>query len=298
MVTGSTAANISPTLQTHTVEHDEQQDTDQDFDQNTHETDAGNVENNMFEDDSGGDISESSLLFPCPVHGCTKVYQQHSRLILHLDIGNHKFEPERQTMRDMALQSCKQKLEAIQTTPHMPEVHEALNEVAEQDCEQEVEPCIQKLKVGWALQEERECTRFNENQRGYLEEMFLDGVKTNKKVDPRNAANFFQKEKINEHPRFQVHEYLKWQQIASFFSRQYAKMKEQGAVRHKGSEQTDDNELENVGADEVRAAELEEQNNVVGTGDCDEDYMEDNVQYETVGEEIRRELQATECFEK
>ena len=126
------------------------------------------------DNDEDEDIDEDMHIFQCPVPGCTKVYQLYSNLLRHLDIGRHRFVPERITLRDAAIQSYKEHLETLDLTPRIPELHEGLQEAIAASDETK---CMEKLQMGWALKKVRKCTRFNENQKSFLLEKFEAGIR-------------------------------------------------------------------------------------------------------------------------
>ena len=76
------------------------------------------------------------------------------------------------------------------------------------------------LEQGWAQREKRSSRRFNDNQRGYLDEQFEIGVRdSHRKVNPKNLAKQVQEAKdANGRTRFHPSEYLTKNQIRSYFS--------------------------------------------------------------------------------
>ena len=52
---------------------------------------------------SSEDEEETPKLFPCPSDVCIKSFQRFSSLQRHLDVGNHKYVLERETLLDKAM---------------------------------------------------------------------------------------------------------------------------------------------------------------------------------------------------
>ena len=79
------------------------------------------------------------------------------------------------------------------------------------------------LSQGWALRQTEKAARFNANQRSYLDEKFLIGIKADPSqvaCDLRNARTGSGKQ------RFSIDEFLTPRQINSYFSRKIAKTKQ------------------------------------------------------------------------
>ena len=72
-----------------------------------------------------------------------------------------------------------------------------------------------QLAVGWALKTKHQTTFFNEKQRDYLTGKFNEGLQNKKKFDPKDISKDMRKD-----ASFEKSEYLTWQQIASFWSRE------------------------------------------------------------------------------
>jgi len=162
--------------------------------------------------DGDEDVHEELKLFHCPEEGCTKAYQLHANLLKHIEIGKHEYQPEQLTLRAAAIRSYKEKSEQLHLTPCIPNLQEALKEVWE------IAPkCtnIAQLPAGWALKTRRQTTIFNKKQRDYLIGKFNEGLQNKKKFDPKDVSKDMRKDAL-----FEKSEYLTWQQIASFWSRE------------------------------------------------------------------------------
>jgi hypothetical protein len=161
--------------------------------------------------DETSDDSDSNeirnLLFPCPEAGCTKTYQSHSALQTHMERGNHQYKPELLSLRDAAIGAYKRELEGLQLPQDLPSITEALQGLlSAQDVS------TPALEMGWALRTRKATTTFNVRQRAYLTAKFDHGERTGRKLDPQTVA----KQMRSEFPK---EEWLKWNQIASYWSR-------------------------------------------------------------------------------
>ena len=79
---------------------------------------------------------------------------------------------------------------------------------------------------GWAFKGTRKATRFNENQREYLDDKFQIGQESGHKSDPEKVSRDMRyARRDNGERRFDVEEFLTAQQIQSYFSRTAAKLK-------------------------------------------------------------------------
>ena len=72
---------------------------------------------------------------------------------------------------------------------------------------------------GWAIKRRKPATRFNEKQRLYLLQIFLNGERSGNKSNPEVVAKEMKSTKENGKKLFEPKEYLTRNQIAAFFSR-------------------------------------------------------------------------------
>ena len=71
--------------------------------------------------------------------------------------------------------------------------------------------------MGWALRSHQKATQFSEKQ--VLAKVFMEGGKTNRKMDPLTVADMMRTATDeNGQKRFSTSEYLRCEQIASYFS--------------------------------------------------------------------------------
>ena len=76
------------------------------------------------------------------------------------------------------------------------------------------------VSAGWALKARRKVVKFSTKQKRYLVSLFEQGEKTNRKEDPKNVADMMRKARAPSGAKmFEPSEYLRKEQIASFFSR-------------------------------------------------------------------------------
>ena len=94
------------------------------------------------------------------------------------------------------------------------------------------------LSAGWALKARRKVIKFSTKQKRYLVSLFEQGEKTNRKEDPKNVADMMRKARAPSGAKmFEPSEYLRKEQIASFFS-------QLSAQRSKGKPLQIEDELE------------------------------------------------------
>lgn len=116
------------------------------------------------------------------------------------------------------------------------------------------EPSLGVLPEGWALKSSKKASRFNSNQKNYLDSKFQIGQQTGSKAEPEQVAKEMRHAKNEDGGRrFSVDEFLTPQQIKSYFSRTAAK------VRQRGPGDTDESAIEDQAAySSTRALVLQE----------------------------------------
>ena len=96
--------------------------------------------------------------------------------------------------------------------------------------------CENALPQGWALKIAKSNTRFNDEQKAYLNDMFDIGQETGHKLDPGTVArNMRYAKDCSGKRRFSISEFLTPKQVRSYFSRRAAKIKNK-------PEESDENE--------------------------------------------------------
>ena len=95
--------------------------------------------------------------------------------------------------------------------------------------------------MGWALRNHRKAMQFSEKQVEFLVDVFMEGEKTNRKMDPLTVADMMQTATDkNGEKRFSTSEYLRHEQIASYFSRLAVSERKDGNLNSPGINTVDD----------------------------------------------------------
>lgn len=230
-------------------------------------------------------------LFSCPEEGCQKKFFNYRSVINHIILGRHVYMRERETLRDASINLYKQAMRASEFFSSFPELAAAIDETSQTSA---------PLNEGWALKDtSRTSIRFTENQLSFLKEKFNEGIR-GKKADPHKVAAEMQTIKMPDGKmRFSVSEYLKWNQIASFFSRMTSSAKRGSASA--SSRNTDtiagaiDAVLKRTDEEFQKAAQSIEGDiatEITEFSKEDQEYLLDPT------EETQENLKASECFEK
>lgn len=158
------------------------------------------------------DQAAQSARFSCPEDGCVKTYLSYDNLQKHLDVGKHLYKLERETSYD----EIKSKWAVIcndvsgsysRTVPSASMTSSSDKETA-------------FAEKGWALKKTKTSTRFPQDVKSYLTDIFLQGEETGIKANPSNVATNMKKEKCKGGAkRFKKEEWLTSEQIARYFSR-------------------------------------------------------------------------------
>jgi hypothetical protein len=114
--------------------------------------------------------------------------------------------------------------------PRLPSLNEVLQQFWQMYSDDDT---VGRLPIGWALRQKRSCKIFTQNQRQYLLQKFNDGIKNRRKCDPRETAT-----EMRRLRQFKLNEFLSWQQIAGFWSREAKKREATGT----GSIEADDDD--------------------------------------------------------
>ena len=170
------------------------------------------------EDPGEEDASEADKqVFLCPKEGCTRAFQRHSSLERHIAFGTCSKAIERETLLDLA----KLKYAAI-----LQEGESSLPTITATSSSATESPVARS--EGWALKQAKKAYRFNEEQRQYLEAKFNIGQENGMKVDAETVSKEMRRARASNGERlFRVSEFLTAQQVASFFSRMAAKVRQQ-----------------------------------------------------------------------
>ena len=166
--------------------------------------------------------------------GCICTYQTFHNLEHHLLFGKCKIRSERHTLLDSAKVFYFQKLQ--EGTTAQPTL------AAPTTSEVRLEP---PLTQGWALKGTKMGTRFNENQRQYLDDKFQIGQESGHKADPERVSRDMRYAKTdNGQRRFTMDEFLTAQQIQAYFSRTSAKLRHTTAAQSGDDLSTDDSDIQ------------------------------------------------------
>lgn len=173
------------------------------------------------------DISSAtadSYLFSCPEDGCIMSYMTHGRLEQHLVYGKHKFGPDDNvSLLDKAKISYAERLEA------------GVGGLMTTGTDSVTGTGSTTLPEGWASRDSKKSRyqRFTEKQKAYLEKKFNEGEKMGVKANPESVSKEMRHLRDHSGKRvFTVEEFLRPQQISSFFSRT--------ASKRKGATESDD----------------------------------------------------------
>lgn len=171
---------------------------------------AENTNEDPMKDENSDD------LFSCPEEGCVCTFQRYYNLEHHLSAGKCKLLEKRNTLLDKANILNVEKLSEGSITSSQPSMSSSVD-VTSNNC---------VLTEGWALKASKKFSRFNNNQKQYLDDKFILVQETGCKADPENVAQDMRhaRNKKGER-RFTVDEFLTPQQIKYYFSRKAAKQK-------------------------------------------------------------------------
>jgi hypothetical protein len=167
---------------------------------------------NAEENDDGNDKKE---IFDCPEDGCIAKFQTWGRLQNHVLRGIHNLRPERITMKDYALQLYSASIENIQMDRIIQPLQDVVHEMEANEVGYE-----NTLKEGWALPPTKTKTVFTPNVKRFLDEKFMEGERSKQKFDPKKIEELMEKS-----TRFSLTELKNYRQIASYFSRKAARMR-------------------------------------------------------------------------
>ena len=163
---------------------------------------------------NAGDAKTGSpKLFTCPNEGCIRVYKRYGSMVNHVAYGKCEFQPERESLLDTAKIMYSKKLWGGEVSQKMGITGSAATVVPLADSQK-------KEEEGWALRTTKKAKAFNEKQRKFLEEKFMVGETTGRKLDPVTVARQMKIARdVDDQRQFSHEEVLSSTQIQSFFSR-------------------------------------------------------------------------------
>ena len=172
------------------------------------------------------DESESAI-FDCPEDGCIAKFMTYGRLVNHILRGVHELQPERVTMKDYALGLYSAHIENVQMDRIFQPLQDVIQEIESTD--NNFDKTLEPLPQGWALPQKKTKTEYTDNVKTFLKDLFVDGEKTKRKFDPKQVAIMMESITVRlegeDRPRFMPSELLNYRQIASYFSRKTARMR-------------------------------------------------------------------------
>ena len=129
-----------------------------------------------------GDTKPSSpKLFARPNEGCIRVYRRYGLMGNHVAYGKCKFQPERDSLIDTAKIKYSKKLWDGEISIKTGITGSAATVVPLADSQT-------KEEEGWALRTTKKAKAFSEKQKKFLEERFMVGETTGRKLDPVTVA--------------------------------------------------------------------------------------------------------------
>ena len=153
---------------------------------------------------------EEDVIFGCPEEGCIKVYQSHSSLQRHLDVGKHLLALEREYTYDVIKKKWAETCKLISGS-YMEAAHLSTSGSASVSfCQSEDTPVT--ADMGWALKKTKKSVHFTTKVRQFLREVFLQGEETGNKAMAEDVA-------ARMWSVFTKDEWLTFTQISRYFSR-------------------------------------------------------------------------------
>ena len=131
--------------------------------------------------DEGDAKINSPKLFACPNEGCIRVYKRYGSMVNHVTYGKCEFQPERESLLDTAKIMYSKKLWGGEFSVKMGNTGSAATVIPLPDSHK-------KEEEGWALRATKKAKAFSEKQRKFLEEKFMLGETTGRKLDPVTVA--------------------------------------------------------------------------------------------------------------
>lgn len=140
---------------------------------------------------------ESSKLFTCHVEGCIKNYHRYQFLENHLEFGTCKLRLERESLLHKAKIMYTEKL--LHGAGIQPVMESSAIPVNTEDM----------LPRGWELKTTKANTRFNDQQKSYLNDKFEIGKETGHKLNPATVSRDIRYARDqNGNRRFALSEFL------------------------------------------------------------------------------------------
>ena len=129
---------------------------------------------------------EESVTFGCQEEGCIEVYQSHSSLQRHLDVGEHLLALEREYTYDVIKKKWAETCNSISGS-YMEATHPSTYGSASVSLSQS-EDTLPTADMGWALKKTKKSVHFTTKVRQFLREVFLQGEETGNKATAEDVA--------------------------------------------------------------------------------------------------------------
>lgn len=179
----------------------------------TNAQDVVEAENGSDFSDGERNVETTPKLYVCPNEGCCRSYQRYSAMDHHVAYGKCSYREEKETLLDKAKKGYSERLMAGQSTS---------NVVGIQTIQQSLLSCDETLALeeGWALRKKRKIKPFTDKQKAFLEEKFMVGETSGKKLDAATVSRQMKLVRDDEGDRlFSAAEVLTTAQIQGYFSR-------------------------------------------------------------------------------
>ena len=171
------------------------------------------VDTEEEEEEEETEGTASGRLFSCPNEGCVRVYTRYGSMVNHVTYGKCDFREERESVMDTAKVLYSKKLWVSDGR---------ISATANVHCNQATSSGLhQNEEEGWALKSIKKNKPFSDKQKKFLEEKFMVGETTGRKLDPVTVAREMKtaRQDGNGERLFSSSEVLTATQIQSFFSR-------------------------------------------------------------------------------
>ena len=123
----------------------------------------------------------SPKLFACPNVGCIHVYKRYGSMVNHVTYGKCEFQPERESLLDTAKIMYRKNRWGGEFSVKMGNTGSAATVIPLSDSHK-------KEEEGWAVRATKKAKAFSEKQRKFLEEKFMLGDTTRRKLYPVTVA--------------------------------------------------------------------------------------------------------------
>jgi hypothetical protein len=180
---------------------------------------SNDVASSVAKDFDTNDPNKSkSKLFFCDYEGCIRRFLNYGNLLRHIATGNHVQRPEKLSMKDYAMITYKNKLDADNNQDHL------CLELEKVHFNRDNYNHISPLNIGWGLPLNRKVQKLTPKVREFLKKKFDDGQRHGIRWQPEAVVHEIKYGKDPETKLylFDITEFVKVSTVRSFFSRQKA----------------------------------------------------------------------------